>query len=84
MEIKLKSLDMQIHRPFESSGLDGGREMTLCSFSPLKSHSDSRVDKSPPSAAKLIEPKIEGEGPTLHLFHKHESSGSGGRKGEAS
>lgn len=66
---------------FESSGLDMGREMTLCSLNPVKSHSDSRVDKSPPSAAKLIESKIEGEGLTLHPSHMHASSGSGGGKG---
>lgn len=72
---------MQILRPFESSSLDVGREMTLGSPNPLKSHSDSRVDKSSLSAAKLIEPKIEGEGPTLHPFHVPENSGEGGEGG---
>lgn len=50
--------------------------MGISSLTPLKSCSNSNVDKSP-SATKLIEPKIEGEGPVLHPFHIRESLGGG-------
>lgn len=65
---------MQSLRPFESSRLGLGREMSLSPLTCLKSCSDCSVDESP-SAAKLIEPKFEGKGPTLHPFHMHEQLG---------
>lgn len=42
--------------------------MGLSSLTLQKSRSDLGVDK-PPAAAKLIERKTEGEGPTLHPSH---------------